>query len=158
TRRPLSNPNGNSKPTRIRPRGTEASRMRRFPTDEPEHDPYRTSSIDHLLRSGASAEALRHRLAMIDIEHAHRLAAYRSHFDPNQPRVPAGHPDGGQWTRSGANDDDARIASDVAPQNSWVPGARYAGAGRRGPPGRGGGLFGGGPGQQARLAMAQARA
>jgi hypothetical protein len=24
-------------------------------------------------------------------------------YDPNQPRVPAGHSDGGQWTRAGAN-------------------------------------------------------
>jgi hypothetical protein len=23
------------------------------------------------------------------------------HYDPGQPRVPAGHPDGGQWTRLG---------------------------------------------------------
>lgn len=26
---------------------------------------------------------------------------YRSHFNPNQPRVPQGHSDGGQWTRGG---------------------------------------------------------
>lgn len=25
----------------------------------------------------------------------------RSHYDPNQPRVPRGHPDGGQWTSGG---------------------------------------------------------
>jgi hypothetical protein len=30
-----------------------------------------------------------------------RIASHRSHFDPNQPRVPAGHPDGGQWTSWG---------------------------------------------------------
>ena len=24
-------------------------------------------------------------------------------YDPNQPRVPAGNPDGGQWTSGGAN-------------------------------------------------------
>ncbi len=24
------------------------------------------------------------------------------HYDPNEPRVPAGHPDGGQWTRGGS--------------------------------------------------------
>ena len=28
----------------------------------------------------------------------------RDGFDPNQPRVPAGHSDGGQWTKTGAHD------------------------------------------------------
>jgi len=27
----------------------------------------------------------------------------RGHYDPNQPRVPAGHADGGQWTDDGRN-------------------------------------------------------
>src|SRR5436190_2088549 len=57
--------------------------------------------LDRLLRGANNAEALRHALAMIDIEGAHRLAAYRSHFNPDQPRIPAGHSDGGQWTRAG---------------------------------------------------------
>jgi hypothetical protein len=26
---------------------------------------------------------------------------YRYHYDPHQPRVPAGHSDGGQWTEGG---------------------------------------------------------
>lgn len=30
-----------------------------------------------------------------------RKALHPSHFDPSQPRVPAGNPDGGQWTRGG---------------------------------------------------------
>jgi hypothetical protein len=41
---------------------------------------------------------------MLDIEAAHRLALYHSHFNPDQPRVPAGHPDGGQWTRDGSSE------------------------------------------------------
>jgi hypothetical protein len=40
---------------------------------------------------------------LIDIEARHRLAQYRSHYNPNQPRVPAGHPDGGQWTAAGGS-------------------------------------------------------
>src|SRR5713101_5469915 len=55
-----------------------------------------------MLLDAHNAAALRHKLALIDIEGEHRLALYRSHFNPNQPRVPAGHPDGGQWTREGA--------------------------------------------------------
>jgi hypothetical protein len=30
----------------------------------------------------------------------------RGYYDPNQPRVPAGHPDGGQWTETGRSADD----------------------------------------------------
>lgn len=63
-------------------------------------------------------------------------------YDPNQPRVPAGNPDGGQWTYDGGGS--ARVAQ-------YVP---------RGP--RGGGGRGRGtdatPGQQARLAASQAQA
>jgi len=54
-----------------------------------------------LLRDAKNAAALRHALAMIDIEGAHRLAWLRSHFNRDQPRVPAGHTDGGQWTSGG---------------------------------------------------------
>jgi hypothetical protein len=60
-----------------------------------------SARIERLLRGANDAAALRHRLALIDIEGAHRLAAYHSHFNPNQPRVPKGHHDGGQWTRAG---------------------------------------------------------
>src|SRR5262245_49549621 len=55
--------------------------------------------LDDALRGAASAEALNHRLALLNIEAKHRLAQYHSHFNPDQPRVPAGRSDGGQWTR-----------------------------------------------------------
>jgi hypothetical protein len=60
------------------------------------------------LRGAQSAADLRHKLALLDIEAQHRLALYRSHFNPNQPRVPAGHPDGGQWTSAGSGGVDVR--------------------------------------------------
>lgn len=47
-------------------------------------------------------------------------------FNPNEPRVPAGRPDGGQWTSEGglaAND--SEVVSD-APDTTWIPGAQYA--------------------------------
>jgi hypothetical protein len=56
----------------------------------------------------------------------------RHGFDPNQPRVPAGHSDGGQWTSAGGGGDDRRIMSDVTPDNDWSPGAQYANDSRRG--------------------------
>lgn len=47
-------------------------------------------------------------------------------FNPNEPRVPAGNPDGGQWTsESGASAGDLQILSD-APDTGWIPGAQYA--------------------------------
>jgi len=57
---------------------------------------------ERLLLDAQGAWGLVHRLALIDSEAQHRLAQHRSHFNPNQPRVPAGNPDGGQWTRTGA--------------------------------------------------------
>jgi len=57
--------------------------------------------LERLLSAAQGAAALRHKLAMLDIEAKHRLSWYRSHFNPDQPRVPAGHHDGGQWTKEG---------------------------------------------------------
>jgi hypothetical protein len=52
------------------------------------------------LLSGAQT-ALRHALALRQMQALHRIALHQSHFNPNQPRVPAGNPDGGQWTAAG---------------------------------------------------------
>jgi hypothetical protein len=57
----------------------------------------------------------------------------RHGFDPNQPRVPAGHSDGGRWTSSGGGGDDRTVMSDATPDNDWKPGAQYATGPRRGP-------------------------
>jgi hypothetical protein len=71
-------------------------------------------------------------------------------YDPNQPRVPAGHPDGGQWTSGSSGSgsalagtsataevlsrvveaarsdaDPSRVMSDESP-DPLIPGARYA--------------------------------
>lgn len=73
--------------------------------------------IGRLLQGARSAAALSHKLALLDIEAEHRLAWHRSHFNPNQPRVPAGHPDGGQWTRTGSakGSNGPQVMSDVMP-------------------------------------------
>lgn len=49
-------------------------------------------------------------------------------FNPNEPRVPAGNPDGGRWTTDGGSgaSSDPRIVSDATPDNNWMPGAQYA--------------------------------
>src|SRR5258705_12230054 len=40
-------------------------------------------------------------LALAHFDALHRNVFGRSHFNPNQPRVPAGNSDGGQWTSIG---------------------------------------------------------
>jgi hypothetical protein len=57
-------------------------------------------------------------------------------YDPNQPRVPGGNPDGGQWTGGGAagsaaNADEGRVLTDANP-DELVPGAQYAQSRTRG--------------------------
>jgi hypothetical protein len=59
------------------------------------------SRMDRLLRNAREA----HRFWR---EFEKRSAQYRihsrgSHYNPDQPRVPAGHPDGGQWTSTGGS-------------------------------------------------------
>jgi hypothetical protein len=74
-----------------------------------------------------------------------RFGAQGDHYDPTQPRVPAGHSDGGQWTRENygadapsetfdvsqirSTPDISAVLSDVTPDNSWKPGAQYAAGG-----------------------------
>jgi len=81
-------------------------------------------------------------------------------FDPNQPRVAAGNPDGGKWTSSGQ--DGTRVLSDALPDNAWMARGKYAQSPVRGGSGRGGGpTRTGGPsepmegGQGARLTAAE---
>jgi len=81
----------------------------------------------------------------------------RHHYDPTQPRVPAGNSDGGQWTAGGWRSErasalDGEVLSDATPDNEWRPGAHYASR-RRAPRGRPTT-----PGQAARLTIAEARA
>jgi hypothetical protein len=113
------------------------------------------------LVSGSQA-ALRGALALRQMQALHRIALHHAHYDPNQPRVPVGHPDGGQWTSvgGGAGENDPRVVSDATPDNLWRPGAQYASGPRRGSvPVRIGGRWVEIEGGQAnRLLEAQARA
>jgi hypothetical protein len=47
-------------------------------------------------------------------------------YDPNQPRVSKGHPDGGQWTETGRGESTSEILSDATPENEWIAGSQYA--------------------------------
>jgi len=131
--------------------GSNRRALEREPPDEISH-----SHSERLLRDAQNVVLFSHRMTMMNIEAQHRLAQYRSHFDPNQPRVPAGHPDGGQWTNAGG-DSESPTLSDETPDNDWQPGAQYANSRGRGsgPSGRGSEPE---PGQAVRLAIAEARA
>jgi hypothetical protein len=147
--------------TRFVPDHLKASYPRgSFESDAP--DSLSHGRLERLLRGAQDAAMLRHRLALLDIEAQHRLAWHRSHFDPNQPRVPAGHSEGGQWTRTGSAKDSngPQVLSDVTPDNDWQPEAQYANARRPGtvPIRIGGQWFEVEPGQAARYAAADVRA
>ena len=59
---------------------------------------------------------------------AHSLTTLLAKYDPNQPRVPAGNSDGGQWTAEGrgGSGNDSRVLSDENPDNEWDPNAQHA--------------------------------
>jgi hypothetical protein len=86
-------------------------------------------------------------------------------YSPDEPRVPAGNPDGGQWTGENgsqseqATPSDSRVVSDATPENNWIPGAQYADGIEEGEGENriGGESAEGTPGQQARLAIAEAQ-
>src|SRR5262245_46237532 len=83
-----------------------------FANDRGPDDPS-GAHVQRVLQGASDAALFGHRLRMLDIEAAHRLALHHSHFNPNQPRVPAGHPDGGQWTGDGSSEgpSPARLAA-----------------------------------------------
>ncbi len=87
-----------------------------------------------------------------------RDQARKANFNPNQPRVLAGNPDGGQWTAEGSGINDHRVISDATPDNDWKPGAAYAQRRTRGPILINGRLMQPTPGQAARLTVAEAQA
>ena len=82
-------PTWQSRVEALHPQGPEAGL-----SDEISH-----ARIQRLL-SGSHA-ALRHALAFRHTAALRRIASERPHYNPNQPRVPAGNPDGGQWTSEG---------------------------------------------------------
>ncbi len=88
-------------------------------------------------------------------------AFHERKYSADQPRVPAGNPDGGRWTSGGGGVNDPRVISDATPDNEAIPGAQYAQnrSGRGSVPVRiGGQIVEVEPGQAARLAVAEARA
>src|SRR5581483_6598811 len=44
--------------------------------------------------------------------------AVKAGFDPNQPRVPAGNPDGGQWTSTGGGEANSGMIDQIVRQEA----------------------------------------
>lgn len=86
----------------------------------------------------ARARAIQERLEGLSIAELMRgpakhgeLSGRAGHgYDPNQPRVPAGDPDGGQWTNKakagGERINDPRVLSDETPDKHWIVGGEDA--------------------------------
>ena len=87
----------------------------------------------------ASHERAKELLAEIKYELAWRKLCHKYGYNPSQPRVPGGNPDGGQWTRGGDGNairnpsgrNDPLVVSDFAPDGG--AGAQYATRRSRGP-------------------------
>jgi hypothetical protein len=106
-----------------------------------------TMSIDRFFRRPVTsdewrsrARAIQSQLEGLSIDELLRGATKRGEptgrgtheYDPNQPRVPAGHSDGGQWTSTGAGSvriDDPRPPSDEEEDDYWLPSADFAARG-----------------------------
>src|SRR6266496_773051 len=83
------------------------------------------------------------RRGLLNIQPPQQGGGNHSHYNSDEPRVPAGHPDGGQWTREGHSgaglfpygipgnawppgaQSGAEFFSDLIPDNTWIPGAQY---------------------------------
>jgi hypothetical protein len=86
------------------PRLTGKEAVRYFwpdvPSDRPE--PARDRQHDaHLAVARASLLELRRQVAALAFEFKFKRLLREKAYNPNQPRVPAGDPDGGQWTDGG---------------------------------------------------------
>src|SRR5687767_7623019 len=71
------------------------------------------SLTTRLLQMRCETAAMQLELALLRLRLALKAA-----FDPNQPRVPAGRPEGGQWTRAGGGViawEGTRLAQDERP-------------------------------------------
>jgi hypothetical protein len=65
---------------------------------------------------------LRTQVAAANVVTRLRLLAEAVKYDPNQPRVPAGSPQGGQWTSAGGGDNESNSDGDTQSANE---GDRY---------------------------------
>lgn len=82
----------------------------------------------HLEQDDELAKVQSHRELMAEIVRDAWRILGKSGYDPHEPRVPAGNPDGGQWTNGGSNSfsNDRGIVSDRAPDRGTRSDYQYA--------------------------------
>lgn len=89
----------------------------------------RANALDHehdaqLAAARALLARLKRDVAALAFELKFRRRLREKAYNPDQPRVPAGNPDGGQWTSEGSGStgqDDPRVISDAIPDNEAIP-------------------------------------
>jgi hypothetical protein len=64
----------------------------------------------NLTAARASLLALKRQVAALAFELKFKRLLREKAYNPNQPRVPAGNPDGGQWTSEGGHEGRIRVA------------------------------------------------
>jgi hypothetical protein len=88
--------------------------MKRWVSDLPVPPVGKWRSRSEIIREHGDRQELTRLLDMKSILEALKREYYARKYDPNQPRVPAGNPDGGQWTNgsgSAASGRSNRIAT-----------------------------------------------
>ena len=126
----------------IRDRAFETPRARRLREQTEAREREEQEAIEAEHQAEIEHEALKVKAELAELRYELTWAEFcRKHgYNPNQPRVPAGNPDGGQWTSgeggtqssTGATSDraagrnDPRILSDATPDNLAKPGAQLA--------------------------------
>jgi hypothetical protein len=86
----------------VRPRTDAAAVMSRLQKSSDRHDASDAYDLNREVRSVASdLRELRWILSELKLMHLCRQLIRKYGFNPSQPRVPAGDPDGGRWTDAG---------------------------------------------------------
>ena len=106
----------------------DSGRYRKPETFAPDGKSWREPAFDSALAALRREHAALRR-ALAEVKRA--ILARKAGFDPDQPRVPAGNSDGGQWIASGTgvaeiSDDEGSIISDETLDDDWIPDADYA--------------------------------
>jgi hypothetical protein len=96
----------------------DSASERRAPAHDHEHDSY-------LAAARASLFALKRQVTALAFELKFRRLLREKAYNPHQPRVPAGNPDGGQWTRGSGQAGENQYAQATLPGGGRARGHHY---------------------------------
>lgn len=106
------------------------------PLDRAERASLRLSLAERLLDDGLSPQEL---VKACDLDPA-LLDLRKAGYDPDEPRVPAGNPDGGQWTDAGFASDEVGYGPPTAPPSTAADGDQGTSTQPGGEPSAAGGI------------------